>query len=137
MSPEIRVEGWLLADIPDVTGWHLTNEGTLLHINLDGIDADGNRQLAIINSIETGGPRVVGLTQEGRGSSTSLKKGGDGKEPVVEVILHDRPIRVTYSPRILGTESLVVTDWGVYLGYHQGERRTIKNPRWMRGHGGR
>lgn len=137
MSPEVKINGRLVADVPDETGWHQALDGTPLYVDVSLIEAKGNRQILGLNGLSVGGVRVVGLTQEGKGNSGNSKKGGDGKEPALDIALHDRPIRVSYSPRI-GEPILVVTGMGdLYLGYRRGERRTLRNPRWVKGHGQR
>lgn len=138
MSPEIRADGKLVADVPDETGDYLMLDGSPLHIDVDMLDAYQEKQLILLNGPAIGGKRIVGLTLEGRGNSGNTKKGGDGKEPSLDVTLHDRPIRVTYSPRIKGTERLVETSQGITLvGYARMSRNTLRNPRWTRGHGQR
>src|SRR3989344_6602724 len=100
MSPEIRINGKLVADVPDETGWHQALDGTPLHVDVDLIDACRKRQVINLTGSSVGGSRIVGLTLEGKGSSNKTRKGGDGKEPTLEVALHYRPVRVSYSPRI-------------------------------------
>ncbi len=138
MSPEIRVNKNLIASVPDETGIYQTLSGKRLYVDVDGINANNRKQIVILEAEEIGGKRVVGLTLEGRGSSRNTRKGGDKKEPTLDVILHDRPIRVTYSPRARGTETLVKTAQGIaYVDYELMGRVTRHNPRWTRGHGHR
>lgn len=137
MSPEIRNNGKLIADVPDNTGWYRALDGTLLNVDLDLIDVHKKTQIIKITGSSVGGLRVVGLTLEGKGNSDNSRKGGDGKEPTLEVTLRDRPIRVTYAPRV-GDPIPVVTPYGgLYIGYMKGEKRTLHNPRWVKGHGQR
>lgn len=127
MCPEIRVEGKLIADVPDETGMHQTLNGKPLYVNVDGIDANRQKQEIILSSKEIGGRRILGLTLEGIGSSSDRKR-GDGKLPQISVTLLSRPIRVTYSP--------LVPD--AYAGYQiRDPRQTHKNPYWIRGQGQR
>ncbi|MEX2007171.1 MAG: hypothetical protein WD992_00135 [Candidatus Levyibacteriota bacterium] len=126
MSPEIRRNGQLIARVPDETGIHTTLNGKPLYINVDLINADANRQLVIVDSQETSGLRILGLTQQGIGSSNH--RGGDKKSPEISVRLLDRPIRVTYS-------RLEKAEYEMYPV--RGTRQTLRNPRWMKGHGQR
>lgn len=137
MSPEIRINGKIIADVPDDTGWHQARNGTPLYVDTDLINADEEKQIIKLIGSSVGGARIVGLTLDGRGDSRKTKKGGDAQSPDLEVTLWDRPIRVTYSPRVKGTEALVVANSFPYIGYHQEARRTLHNPRWVRGHGRR
>ncbi len=138
MSPDIKVNGELVANVPDKTGIYETLDGNLVSLSMDGIEARNKRQVVRIlfhgGLVRDESLRVIGLTQEGIGSSANTKKGGDGKEPLVEVTLHDRPIRVTYNPRVwVNDEHLTGGPGSCYYE----ERVTRHNPRWVRGHGQR
>ncbi len=96
MSPEIRIDGQLIADTPDETGWHKTITGGDIYIDVDGIGAANLIQnLTIISPLIAGRPggnnergeRVVQLGPSGRGSQ-ELPKGR-----MLKVILKERPIR--------------------------------------------
>ncbi len=137
MSPDIYVEGRLIASVPDKTGLHEALDGSPLYVDVDRLDADQKRQLLIVEGPVVDGRRTIGLTLEGKGSTNKLKKGGDGEEPVIDAVLHDRPIRVTYSPKIKGSERLIGTLAGIIVGYDRGAPRTLCNPKWVRGHGRR
>jgi hypothetical protein len=132
MSPEIKINGKLIADVPDETGLHKALDSSPLYVNVDHLDAHGERQLLIVEGPAISGRRLVSLTQEGVGSSD--RKGGDKKEPRLDAILHDRPIRVTYSPRVWPNDEHLTGGWGSY--YYE-DRVTRHNPRWVRGHGQR
>lgn len=138
MSPIIRINGEIIADIPDESGLHQTATGNPLVVDLSGIEARNKRQIVVLESPDIGGRRVVGLTQEGRGRSDMMKKGGDGREPAIEVVLHDRPIRVSYLDKRWVEPK---THWGIWGLRHNGfwerSKRTFPNPRWMRGREGR
>ncbi len=127
MSPEIKVNGEIIADVPDETGIYLARDLTPLYVDVDQIDARKERQVVKVVGSRVKGVRLVGLTLDGKGSSANTKKGGDGRESLIEVTLHDRPIRVTYTP---------VVDQDYNIGRY-GERVTRYNPRWVRGHGRR
>lgn len=125
MSPEIRINGLIIAKVPDETGIHHTLKGKLLYVNVDGIDADANNQRIILDAEEIGGRRELRLTCEGIGNSS--KRAGDKKSPEIDVKLLDRPIRVTYSRQGMDT-----------YGYcYQLPRATYRNPRWTSGNGQR
>ena len=126
MSPDIRIDGRLIASVPDETGCYLTIDGKPLYVNVDGIDAYAKRQRIILEAEEIGGKRELGLTHEGIGNSSTRR--GDKKSPELDVRLLDRPIRVTYSERY--TDVYADRVW-------RGERRTRYNPRWIKGHGQR
>lgn len=120
MSPEIYIDNKLVADVPDETGLHQALDGSPLYVDVNGIDANSGRQILKIEGPAIGGKRIVGLTLEGKGNSNNSKKGGDGKSPTLEVILHERPIRITYKPL-------------KYLGWnYQNHEGTYYNPRWIR-----
>ena len=130
MSPEIRKDGRIVADVPDETGLYQALDGSPLYVDVSGIDARNGKQLLRVEGLVIGGKRIVGLTQEGKGNSNNSKKGGDGKSPALEVTLHDRPIRVRYSRRVpRDNSSLAGPNEG---SYRYEDRRTYYNPRWMR-----
>lgn len=130
MSPEIRINGQLIADVPDETGWHQALDRSPLYVNVDRIEASNDRQILGLEGSSVGGQRIVGLTQEGKGNSNNLKRGGDGKEPTLDVILHDRPIRVTHGHRVWrDIRSLAVPRAREYVYV---DRRIYHNPRWMK-----
>ena len=127
MSPEIRRDGILVADVPDVTGLHQMLDGSPLYVDVSGIDAHQKSQRLILEGPAIGGRRIIGLTLEGLGDTAKRKRNGDQKEPRLEVSLKERPIRVTYSAQ---------------EGYRQGEyrygpRESQYNPKWMRTSGRR
>ena len=129
MCPEIRINGKPIADVPDETGWHQALDGSPLYVNVDRIEASNGRQILGLEGFSVGGQRIVGLTQEGKGNSDNLKKGGDKKEPVLDVSLHHSPIRRTYT----------ATEWNPSRslsepgsrGYSRDVRRTDYKP-WRR-----
>lgn len=116
MSPEIRKDGKLVADVPDETGLYRMLDGRPLYVDLNGIEARNRKQVLVLGGVAVGGRRLIGLTQAGKGSSSKTNKGGDGKSPTLEVTLHDRPIRISYSPYKWSSE----------------DKRTYYNPRWIR-----
>ena len=126
MSPEIYIDGKLVADVPDETGMHQTLNGAPLYVNIDNINADAKRQRIILEAEDIGGKRELGLTLEGLGNSNDRRR-GDKKSPEISVRLLCRPIRVTYS-------KLYSNQYG---GLWRGIRETHKNPRWVKGHGQR
>lgn len=137
MSPEIRINGQLIADTPDKTGTYTTTAGKPIYVDVEGIEASWSRQRVVIEAEEIGGQRVVGLTQEGRGISSDPKR-GDGKLPEIEVVLHERPVRISYRDKHLWVERSMRT---ITLGdprnrgYYTDRKRTYKNPYWIRDHG--
>ena len=132
MSPKIWANGDLVADVIDDTGRHTMLDGSPLDIDTNQIEATRNKQVIIVTSDQLGGRREIGLTLEGVGRSWDPKR-GDGREPTLEVLLRDRPIRVKYSPH-LGWEY----EGDVYGNSAEPARRilgpevTRLNPRWMR-----
>ncbi|MDO8638869.1 MAG: hypothetical protein Q7R43_04805 [Candidatus Daviesbacteria bacterium] len=119
MSPEIRIDGKLVADVPDETGLYRMLDGRPLYVDVSGIEARNSKQVLILGGVAVGGRRLIGLTQEGKGSSSKTNKGGDGKSPTLEITLHDRPIRISYSTN--------KWDWR--------DRRSYYNPKWTRSNG--
>lgn len=96
MSPEIRIDGHLIADTPDETGWHKAINGGDIYIDVDGIGADNLLQnLTVISPLIAGRPgsstergeRIVQLSPSGRGSQ-ELPRGR-----MLKVVLKERPIR--------------------------------------------
>lgn len=138
MSPEIKVKGTLLASVPDETGWYDLPSGGRIYVNVAGIAAYNKVQRIILEAEEVGGRRMIGLTQEGKGSSSDRKR-GDHLDPEVEVTLLDRPIRVSYSGNIRrewhNSRSLGTPRGGYWK--EEVYKRTYYNPRWMKHHGGR
>ena len=133
MSPEIRIGTRTVIKVPDQTGMYETPKGKPLYVNTDLIDADSGHQKIILASDAIGGVRVLGLTHEGVGRSDDPLR-GDGKSPLLEITLNDRPVRVGYT-RIRWHESRSLgTPRG---GYWTSYRELHKNPRWVRGHGQR
>jgi len=136
MSPEIRnAKGGLIASVVDETGLYETVNGNPLYINVDGIDAYGNKQPLVLSSKEIGGRRVIGLTLEGLGDSADRKR-GDGKSPHITVVLLDRPIRISYRDKVWHERprTLAGPNGG---GNYEMYKRTYRNPRWIKGHRGR
>ena len=131
MSPEIRIDGKLVADVPDQSGLHQALDGSPLWIDVSGIEASNRKQIIVLDGLVIGGKRIIGLTQEGKGNSNNSKKGGDRKSPTLEVTLHERPIRVTYSRWVRAGSNLADPR---RCSYYE-DRRTYYNPRWMRSHG--
>lgn len=127
MSPQIRINGELIADVPDETGLYQAIDNSPLWINLDGIEARNNRQTVILEGSAIGGQRVVGLTQEGKGVSSDRKR-GDGKQPTLEVRLQDRPIRISYQDRRPVDYVSLAPPRSGYVW----DKRTYHNPRWIR-----
>lgn len=132
MSPQIRINGELVADVPDETGLYQALDGNTLWIDLSGIEARNSRQTVILEGSTIGGQRIVGLTHEGKGNSSDRKR-GDDKEPTLEVILQDRPIRVSYQDKYWSEPA---SKWGMWgkgrLGHWEYPRRTYHNPKWIR-----
>lgn len=118
MSPEIRIGKKVIARVPDETGIHRTQDGSLIYVDVDGIDADAKTQRIVVAALEIGGRRDLVLTQEGIGNSNNRR--GDKKSPQIDVKLLDRPIRVSY-----------------HLDQGYGDRVTRRNPRWIRTNGER
>lgn len=136
MSPEIRhANGDLIASVIDETGWHETVKGNPLYVNVDGINAYGDWQPLIVETEEIGGRRLIGLTQQGLGNSADRKR-GDRKSPHITVALLDRPIRVSYRDMVWHERprTLAGPNGG---GHYEEHKRTYRNPRWVRGHGGK
>lgn len=131
MSPEIRMDGRLVADVPDETGDYQMLDGSSLCVDVSLLDAHQERQLILLEGSAIGGKRVVGLTLEGKGNSRNTKKGGDKKEPILDITLHDRPIRISYRDQVWveRVRTLAGPNRG---GYYQEVKRTYYNPRWMR-----
>ncbi len=132
MSPEIRVNNNLIANIPDETGTYKTFEGNIIYVNIDQIDADAKKQIIVLESNEIGGRRVLGLTHQGIGNSRDRKR-GDKKDPEISVSLLSKPIRVTFSKRIICDPTY--DPLGLYD--RRGPSQTVRNPRWIRGNGQR
>lgn len=129
MSPEIEIDGQLVADVPDETGLHQMLDGSPLHVDVSGIEATNSRQVIILEGPAIGGRRVVGLTQEGKGNSNNSKKGGDGEHPTLKVTLRDRPIRVSYNQRVeVDSVSLAPPRESRIIW----RRITHHNPRWAK-----
>lgn len=96
MSPEIKINDLLIADVPDETGWHRALNGSPLYVGVDGINVEKDskdHQIMILGSRMFGRERAIGLKLNGKGSSEDTKRGGDGKEPAIQVVLKERPIR--------------------------------------------
>lgn len=121
--------GKLIADVPDKTGIHLALDGSPLYIDVDGIETRNNRQVLIVAGPAVGGVRVIGLTQEGKGSTDLLRKGGDGKQPSIAAVLHERPIRISYQDRKRSENRSLSPAPGGRNTYIV-EKRTYYNPRW-------
>jgi len=133
MSPEIKVNGVVIADVPDESRWYTANDGSQLLVDVSLIEARNRRQILVLQGDAVGGidvKRLVGLTQEGKGSSANINKGGDGKLPVIEATLQKHPIRVTYSHKIWKENHSLAGPNGGHYGYE--DRRTVYNPWWMR-----
>lgn len=128
MSPEISIYGKVVANVPDETGLYQMLDGSPLHVDVSRIEVRNDKQILVLEGSAIGGRRVVGLTQEGKGSTSKTKKGGDGKQPPIEVTLHDRPIRVSYS-RYVRADTYSLADR--QSSYYE-DRRTHYNPRWIR-----
>ncbi|MBI4036356.1 hypothetical protein HY386_00565 [Candidatus Daviesbacteria bacterium] len=131
MSPEIRINGQLVADVPDETGPYHMLDGSPLYVDVSGIEARQNRQILVVESPAVGGRRVIGLTQEGKGATDKLRKGGDGKQPILAVTLCERPIRISYWDKVY-VERARTLGGPNEGGYYQEVKRTYHNPRWMR-----
>ena len=133
MSPEINVQGNLIAKVPDETGTYQTLRGKELYVNVDGIDASNKKQTVILKGDEIGGERVLGLTHEGIGNSEDPKR-GDQLLPTISISLLAKPIRVSYKrSKWASSKSLGNPRGGQYREY----KETYKNPRWTKGHGQR
>lgn len=129
MSPEIKIYGQIVANVPDETGLYQMLDGSPLHVDVSNIEARNGKQVLLLEGPAIGGRRVIGLTQEGKGGTSKIKKGGDGQSPVLEATLHNRPIRVTYS-REMRVYSNSLDDPKRSSRYE--DRRTYYNPRWIR-----
>ncbi len=130
MSPEIKVNGEIVAVVPDDYGVYTDRNGKSLLVDSRQLDARGEIQRLILEGPGVGGRRVVGLTLEGKGNSANLKKGGDGQDPILDVILCDRPIRLTTTERVLHERPRTLA--GPNGDYYVKVRSTYRNPRWMR-----
>lgn len=130
MSPEIRKNGELIADVPDDYGAYTDRDGKSLLVDSRQLDARGQVQRYIVEGPAVEGRRVVGLTLEGKGSSDSTKKGGDGQDPVIDIILHNRPIRLTTTERVLHERPRTLA--GPNGDYYEKVRSTYRNPHWIR-----
>ena len=131
MSPKIWANGDLVAEDPsDETGMCKMLDGSPLYVNSDGIEASNQHQEIIIEAEQLGGRRTIGLTQEGIGRSSDLKR-GDGKEPEILILLNDRPIRISYRDQVWVERGKTMGDprGG---GYYVESKRTYLNPRWIR-----
>jgi hypothetical protein len=135
MSPEIIVNNNLIANVPDETGTYKTLNGGTIRVNVDQIDADAKKQIITLESDEIGGKRVLGLTHQGIGDSMDRKR-GDKKDPEVSVSLLNKPIRVTHNDRI-DCNYDQRNEWSTEEGPFHWERRTVKNPYWIRKDGQR
>ena len=132
MSPKIWANGNLVANIiSDDTGRREMLDGSPVDINTDQIEATRDKQIIIVTSDQLGGRRVIGLTQEGRGSSSDPKR-GDGLEPELHVLLSDSPIRISYRDQVWHERprTLAGPNDG---GWYEEHKRTYLNPRWIRG----
>ncbi len=138
MSPEIKKDGIIIANVPDKTGTYVTINGISLYVNTDQIDAHNNKQQIALDCAEIGGKRVIGLTQEGKGKSSDLKR-GDGKLPEIDVVLNDRPIRVSYTR--VQHERYRPHGWGLWgepsRTIKTVRKETYRNPNWRNGYRGR
>lgn len=128
MSPEITIYGQVIANVPDITGLYQMLDGSPLHVDVTNIEARNTKQVLLLEGPAIGGKRVIGLTQEGKGGTSNTKKGGDGKQPSIEVSLNDRPIRVSYSRHVRSDYSSLAAPRSSYYE----DRRTHYNPRWVR-----
>lgn len=129
MSPEIKIYGQVVANVPDETGLYQMVDGSPLQVDVTNIEARNNKQVLLLEGPAIGGKRVIGLTQEGKGGTSNTKKGGDGKQPSIEVTLNDRPIRVSYSRQVRPDYSSLATPRR--SSYYE-DKRTHYNPRWVR-----
>jgi hypothetical protein len=130
MSPEIRVNNNLIANVPDKTGTYKTSNGGTMNVNVDQIDADAKKQIITLESDEIGGKRVLGLTHQGIGNSMDRKR-GDKKDPEISVSLLNKPVRITHNDRVIDIAGGGPYDEGREDICHT-ERRTVKNPYWTR-----
>lgn len=133
MSPEIKIGKRTVINVPDETGMYETPKGKPLYVNTDLIGAENSKQRIIIVSDAVGGTRVLGLTHEGIGRSDDPIR-GDGRSPLVEIRLHDRPIRAGYTRRSWHNSRSLGSPSG---GYWEKYKEIHMNPRWVRGHGQR
>lgn len=129
MSPEIRISGQLVASVPDESGLYEALDGTPLRVDSSGIEAKNGRQPLILEGTAVGGLRIVGLTQEGKGRSSDPQR-GDEKQPPLEVVLHHRPIRISYLDKVWHDSRSLGQPRGGY--WTKARQRTYYNPRWMR-----
>lgn len=132
MSPEIRKNGVLIANLPDQSGVYDTSIGTLT-LDLEGIDAHRGAPYEMkmsadwlrgrVGSSTESGLRVVSLSASGKGRVTIR-----GHE-VLEVALKDVPIRRGYGRMVerdcsgLGHSKHSLREW-------QGS--TWMNPKWVK-----
>lgn len=129
MSPEIMINGKLVADVPDKTGSYQMLDGSPLYVDVSRIEARNSRQVIVLDGPVIGGRRVIGLSQEGKGDTNNPKRKGDRKDPALAVILHDRPIRISYRNwREVNNRSLAEPRGRSYVL----DKRTYYNPRWIR-----
>lgn len=127
MSPEIRINGLLVARVPDETGLYRALDGSPLRVDSSGINARRDHQSLILEGPAVGGLRIIGLTLEGKGYSSDRKR-GDDKLPILEVLLGDRPIRVSYERYKEREYHTFVIPPNNTVRY----KETYRNPRWMR-----
>jgi hypothetical protein len=131
MSPEIRINEELVANVPDDYGAYIAIDGTSLLVDSRQLDARGEIQRLILEGPAVGGRRIVGLTLEGKGNSGNIKKGGDGQEPTLDVTLLNRPIRVSYWKKHW-VERTNMPMGSPREGYYTEVKSTYRNPRWSR-----
>lgn len=135
MSPEIRSNGKLIADVPDETGMYQALDGTPLRVDVSGIEASNSRQVILVEGSAVGETREIGLSQEGKGDTNNPKRKGDNQNPPLEILLRERPIRVTYGKLVwTDNRSLAYPNERALV---REDRKTYKNPRWVKGHGQR
>ena len=98
MSPRLRIDNQIIADVPDTTGHHIALDGTTIFVDTGSIDVESRRRELVVQApqlvgkaLETrrtqDGTRVFQLDREGRGKQ--ILPGGS----VVSVELH-QPIVV-------------------------------------------
>ena len=128
MSPEIKANGVVIANVSDESKVYRANDGSQLLVDVSLIDAESKKQILVLEGPSVVGKRRIGLNQEGKGSSGNIKQGGDGQKPLIEAALHE-PIRVTNRDKVWHDSRSMANPKG---GQWVESKRTYYNPQWRR-----